>query len=95
MPKFRKRPVVIEAVQYAESGDKPLAAVMEFTKELGEKRRVVMRNDEPVSLLIQTLEGWMTASPGDWIIRGVAGEYYPCKPDIFAKTYEAVPDVVP
>jgi len=41
--------------------------------------------DHPV---IETLEGKMTASPGDWVIRGVKGEYYPCKPDIFEKTYE-------
>ena len=41
---------------------------------------------------IETLEGTMTASPGDWIITGVNGERYPCKPDIFAKTYEAVND---
>jgi hypothetical protein len=43
--------------------------------------------DEP-SLRIRTLEGVMTASPGDWVIRGVAGEFYPCKPDIFSATYE-------
>ncbi|MGY6262357.1 hypothetical protein ACW73Q_00465 [Faecalibacterium duncaniae] len=41
---------------------------------------------------IETLEGVMHASPGDWIITGVNGEKYPCKPDIFKKTYEAVPD---
>ncbi|WP_223454696.1 PGDYG domain-containing protein [Faecalibacterium prausnitzii] len=41
---------------------------------------------------IETLEGVMHASPGDWIITGVNGEKYPCKPDIFEKTYEAVPD---
>ena len=43
-------------------------------------------------LAINTLEGTMTASPGDWIIRGVAGEFYACKPDIFEATYEAVED---
>lgn len=42
--------------------------------------------------VIETLEGKMTVSPGDWIIRGVAGELYPCKPDIFAATYEPVPE---
>ena len=46
---------------------------------------------EPFEALeIVTLEGTMYASPGDWIIRGVAGEFYPCKPDIFAATYEAI-----
>jgi len=51
--------------------------------------------DEPLRclwfLMIPTLEGEMEASPGDWIIKGVKGEFYPCKPDIFAETYEAVP----
>lgn len=41
-------------------------------------------------LVISTMEGMMTASRGDWIIRGVKGEFYPCKPDIFKQTYEAV-----
>lgn len=43
-----------------------------------------------VEITIETLEGKMTASPGDWIITGVNGEQYPCKPDIFEKTYEPV-----
>ena len=46
---------------------------------------------EPLSLLIRTLEGEMKAQPGDWIIRGIAGEVYPCKPDIFEATYESAP----
>ena len=48
--------------------------------------------DAPQYLVIHTLEGDMRADVGDWIIRGVAGEFYPCKPDIFAATYEAVSD---
>ncbi len=47
-------------------------------------------NDQPSRITICTLEGAMSASPGDWIIRGVAGEFYPCKPDIFDATYEVV-----
>jgi len=62
MPKFRKKPVVIEAYQTNER------------------------------LEIETLEGTMVADPGDWIITGVQGEQYPCKPDIFAATYEEAPD---
>lgn len=57
------------------------------------KRPVIIeayQTDEPVD--IETLEGTMHASPGDWIIRGVKGEIYPCKPDIFETTYEAVED---
>lgn len=48
----------------------------------------------PAVIEIETLEGTMTASAGDWIIRGVQGEHYPCKPDIFDATYEEAPDVV-
>lgn len=76
--KFRKKPVVIEAVQF--SGDiQSLDAlhIPELHQSLGS-------ND----CQIPTLEGVMTANPGDWIIRGVKGEFYPCKPDIFDATYE-------
>ena len=76
MPKFRKKPVVIEAIQY--TGDNK-----------HEMRDFISGNiDERQGLSIETLEGWLHASPGDWIIKGVNGEFYPCKPDIFEKTYE-------
>jgi hypothetical protein len=81
--KFRKKPVVIEAVRFEQPtgvGDAP-----EWLVE------AVMRNDFLVVdgvAHITTLEGIMTAKPGDWIIRGVKGEIYSCKPDIFAATYE-------
>lgn len=74
--KFRKRPVEVEAVQYLNSAD-----IHEFC---GDKVR------EPVGetyLEIDTLEGVMRANLGDYIIKGVEGEFYPCKPDIFEKTY--------
>lgn len=77
--KYRKKPVVIEAVQFINSAD-----IHEFC---GKKVR------EPVGesfLEIETLEGVMKAMPGDFIIKGVKGEFYPCKPDIFEKTYEKV-----
>lgn len=60
------------------------------------KRPVVIsavRHDGPEPLSIETLEGTMLAQPGDWIITGVKGERYPCKPDIFAATYEPVDDI--
>ncbi|MEJ8416965.1 hypothetical protein WKE44_25115 [Klebsiella pneumoniae] len=79
MAKFRKKPVVIDAVQY--SGSNALE-IHRFTD--GSARYVDRR------LLIPTLEGDHEATKGDWIIRGVAGEFYPCKPDIFEATYEAV-----
>lgn len=80
MPMFRKKPVVIEAVQFF-NGIQP----SEFAQDVVEGR---VRYTESGTMLIQTLEGAMEASNGDWIIRGIKGELYPCKPDIFAATYE-------
>ena len=80
--KFRKRPVVIEAVRWDGTNLSEIAALggaREYEQDfLGD------------DLVINTLEGDMRASKGDWIIRGVKGELYPCKPDIFAATYEPV-----
>lgn len=81
MKKFRKKPVVIEAIQWNGSN---MYEVIEFTDGSDNFGFV----DDKVS--IETLEGVMTASLGDWIIKGVHGEFYPCKPDIFEKTYEPV-----
>jgi len=79
MPRYRKRPVVVEAVQFTGGNFKEIegfvgAAAEFFTKEL----------------VIDTREGPLHASPGDFIIKGVKGEFYPCKPDIFEATYEEV-----
>ena len=79
MAQYRKKPVVIEAVQWFKDGDHP--AVVLTAPAIGEARSVPA---------IYTLEGWMFVSPGDWIITGVQGEQYPCKPDIFEATYEPV-----
>jgi len=77
--KFRKKPVVIDAIEW----DGDVRAVLEFVDDTG----IGFDGDQ---VMIVTLEGTMTASLGDWIIRGVQGELYPCKPDIFARTYEPV-----
>jgi len=79
--KYRKKPVVIEAVQFngRNSGD-----IHEFC---GDKVREPVCKDY---LEIETLEGIHIASPGDYIIKGIKGEFYPCKPDIFEMTYEKV-----
>jgi hypothetical protein len=77
--KFRKKPVVISAVQWTGAN---VDEILGFILPVGSARRA--GND----LLIETLEGTMSASPMDWIIKGVKGEFYPCKPDIFAATYE-------
>ena len=79
--RWRKKPVEIEAIQWL--GEENCEAVFAF---IG-----LPHSDEEQDhsvLLIPTLEGTLEASPGDWIIRGVQGEHYPCKPDIFDATYE-------
>lgn len=83
MSMYRKRPIVVEAVQF--TGDNCIE-IIRFMG--GPWTNLALHNtDSPV---IHTLEGEMTASPGDWIIRGVKGEFYPCKPDVFTQTYEPV-----
>lgn len=78
--RFRKKPIVIEAFEYRQSEHRSGVA-----QDVIEGR---VRYTQDGTMLIQTLEGVMEANPGDWIIRGVKGELYPCKPDIFAATYE-------
>jgi hypothetical protein len=91
--KYIKRPVVIEAIQY--TGDN-LREVLDFTGkhpdwskwfDSFEQYQDHVNNDSKIFKII-TLEGTMNALPGDYIIRGVNGEHYPCKPDIFEKTYD-------
>ena len=90
MKKFRKKPVVIEAIQYTGHNGYELER---WTARKAIESPVLEPTDynpEGCYLQIATLEGTHTATPGDWIIKGVKGEFYPCKPDIFAATYEAV-----
>ena len=84
MQKFVKKPVVIEAIQY--DGEN-IEAIENF---VGKKLSTVMSSDVDVNLIIPTLEGDMTALKNDWIIKGVKGEFYPCKPDIFKSIYNVV-----
>ena len=87
MPKFRKKPVVIEAFQWLiEMGECNGVKMLPPVVSDGRSNGMVW----PERYIIETLEGQMTVSPGDWIITGVNGEKYPCKPDIFEKTYEPV-----
>lgn len=81
--KFRKKPVVIEAFQFTKETINEAAAFCN-----GDIDAPVNEFEPKSSIIIHTREGNMRASEGDWIIRGVQGEYYPCKPDIFAATYE-------
>ena len=90
--RFRKRPVVIEAIQLVESN--PVEVIDFIGRERISSSSWEGRPEEAVLAIgIRTLEGVMTASLGDWIIRGVAGEVYPCKPEIFEQTYEPVEEV--
>jgi hypothetical protein len=90
MPRFRKKPVVIEARQYTAESCRDICrwADLDAPGEGGHEEGIC--GVEP--LAINTLEGMMEAQPGDWIIRGIRGEFYPCKPDVFAATYEPVED---
>lgn len=117
MPKFRKKPIVIEASQWFVNGDHPkdnchivrpdVNSTTQFEPFLSEGKivRYFRRPDVSgetqckhcdltmhVHGWIDTKEGGHIVCPGDWIITGVQGENYPCKPDIFEKTYEAVTD---
>ena len=74
MKKYRKKPVIVEAIQYVGYNH------LEMKKQIGENRFWdILRN----KLAIRTLEGNMVADLGDYIIKGIAGEFYPCKPEIF------------
>lgn len=85
--KFRKKPVEVEAIQLAVLNWKEI-------EEWSGRRAIANGNwkheNDILGMSIKTLEGVMFAEIGDWIIRGIKGEYYPCKPDIFEATYEAV-----
>lgn len=86
MQKYRKKPVEIEAIQHDGSPQRET----EILAWVGPAARVEHDGGESTNIIISTLEGDMTASNGDWIIKGVKGEFYPCKPDIFEATYDAV-----
>lgn len=89
MPKFRKKPVVIEARQWTGANFDELFKWGSPEGGLRDAKIVHAGNgSDPTKLTITTLEGNHIANVGDWIIKGVAGEFYPCKPEIFAKTYE-------
>lgn len=86
--KYRKKPVVIEAIQFIDGPDS-IHKIDEFMGKIND----LDFTGGKIKIAIETLEGVITASLGDYIIKGVNGEFYPCKPDIFEKTYEKVEDV--
>lgn len=83
--KYRKKPVVIEAIKFTGTNHDE---VMRFTNGHSLNSLSVLE-----TVKIQTMEGLMTAKKGDWIIKGIKGEFYPCDSDIFSQTYEAVSDL--
>lgn len=89
MAKYRKKPVVIEAVQW--NGEPNLWSDREKNKLIideYEEGNILIKSNEELKVI--TKEGTMTANKGDYIIKGVQGEVYPCKPDIFEETYDIV-----
>lgn len=82
--RYRKKSVVIEAVKW--NGDK-VSEVVDWVREALEDNTLFRMGCD---VIVDTLEGKMKASPGDYIIKGVQGELYPCKPDIFEKTYDKI-----
>ena len=100
MGKYRKKPVVVEAVQWHKMGDH--LKVVQVTQNILQNVLGLLLDDAHVCEhcgkkmlrhgLLNTLEGGHVVCPGDWIITGTAGEQYPCKPDIFPDIYEEVTD---
>lgn len=93
MPKYRKKPVVVEAVRWTGSNLEEIrnfvgSDLIEECVELFDIKRTL--KEMLVDIAIDTLEGTMRVDYVDYIIKGVKGEFYPCKPDIFLKTYEEV-----
>lgn len=88
--KFRKKPVVIEAMQLIDDLNNHVA-VVEWIRAGGGKAKIPMAES---CVYIETLEGQMRADIGDWVICGIKGEHYPCKPDIFEATYEPAEETV-
>lgn len=84
--RYRKKPVIIEAIQWFKDEDHPSVIPSMDDDAKCEKCNIVMKDHG----WIDTLEGGHIVCPGDWIITGIKGEFYPCKPDIFEATYDLV-----
>ena len=97
--KYRKKPIIIEAIQWNGKNKKEIKSfcgdyatfVSVETFEYNEVVLEIMKYNELITqskLIIKTLEGELVAMQGDYIVKGIKGEFYPCKPDIFEQTYE-------
>lgn len=87
MAKYRKKPVIVEAKQYLR--EENIAEIQDWFKENNSSRDLIFKPFKD-DYYIRTLEGECILTKGDYIIKGVKGEFYPCKPDIFKATYEKV-----
>jgi len=85
MPMYRKKPVLIEARCFETNDKQHMDDIVAWILSLSKSHAY----HDGINIYIETLEGLMCANVGDYIIKGVSGEFYPCKPDIFEKTYEA------
>jgi hypothetical protein len=83
MPRYRRRPTIIEAVQFTGTNTVEIAGLLGWSYSGGE-------DEYCDSIIIETLNGDVTVPVGEWVIKGVAGEGYPCRDDIFRATYDAV-----
>ncbi len=93
MAKYRKKPIVVEAVQFNGEMTPELKSFLDNANYIIDFMSVGLTTTKSIPILkINTLEGVMDAIPGDFIIKGVNGEYYPCKPGIFERTYEKLVD---
>ena len=87
MQKFVKKPVVVEAIQLT---DESIIEIIKWTTDYISIEIDTDENDNIIGMIIPTLEGAMKASMNDYIIKGVQGEFYPCKPDVFNMSYERI-----
>lgn len=84
--KYRKKPIVIDAMQLPADGEDVSQELIDFLHAMNEE----WETEKGGYLIIKTMEGNMSAKPGDWIIKGVKGEYYPCDSIVFDLTYDIV-----
>lgn len=95
MAKFRLRPIVVEAMQYDGSADS-FNCIWDWACPSNDTLKSPVHfdntDDDPGMLYVQTIDGERKAFPGDWIVKGVAGDFFPCKSDVFEQIYEQVED---
>lgn len=90
MAKYRKKPVIVEARKFETNNEADSLNINTLVLWMNQGSPIMRAWHNGTDIYIETMEGQLKASVGDWIIRGVNGEFYSCKPDIFEKTYEPV-----